>query len=126
LEMRLHGALSGALGNARQQLERLDHKLQGVNPQRQLAGHAHQLQLLHLRLEAAQRKQLDARQQRLQRAAGLLHSVSPLNTLSRGYAILLTAEGQAVRDADEVTKGQQLTAKLHKGELLCEVKGSTP
>jgi exodeoxyribonuclease VII large subunit len=126
LEMRLRGALSATLGNARQRLERLEHTLQRHNPQRLLASHAHHLQLITLRLEAAQRKQLEARQQRLQRAAGLLHSVSPLNTLSRGYAILLTDEGQAVRNVDEVTQGQQLTAKLHKGELLCEVKRSQP
>lgn len=122
LEMRLQRALTTSLRNAHQRVERLEHKLQRFNPQRLLASHAHHLQVLTLRLEAAQRKHLDARQQRLQRVAGLLQSVSPLNTLGRGYAILLTDDGHAVRDAEEVTGGQQLRAKLHKGELICEVK----
>lgn len=122
LELRLQRALSSSLRHAQQRVERLQHRLQRCNPQRQLAGHAHRLQVLTLRLEVAQRKLLDSRQQRLQRAAGLLQSVSPLNTLSRGYAILLTQDGHAVRRSEEVNKGQQLTAKLHSGELLCEVK----
>lgn len=122
LEMRLHQAMKAAVRNAQQQFERLAHQLQRCNPQAQVTKHAHQLQVLRLRLEAAQRKQLERQQQRVQRVAGLLNSVSPLNTLSRGYAILLTAEGQAVRDAAEVAAGQTLTAKLHKGELSCEVK----
>lgn len=124
LEMRLQRALSTCLRNAYQRLERLQHKLQRVSPQRQLAGHTHKLQMLTMRLQAAQRKHLDARHQRLQRAAGLLQSVSPLNTLGRGYAILLTDKGRAVRDATEVSEGQELTARLHKGELVCEVKRS--
>lgn len=122
LEMRLQRALTTSLRNVHQRVERLEHKLQRFNPQRLLASHAHRLQVLTLRLEAVQRKQLDARQQRLQRVAGLLQSVSPLNTLGRGYAILLTEDGHAVRDADEVNCGQPLTAKLHKGKLICEVK----
>lgn len=126
LEMRLRGAMSASVRNAHQKVEKLEHKLQRFNPQRLLASHAHKLQLLSLRLEAVQRKQLDARQQRLQRAAGLLQSVSPLNTLGRGYAILLTNQGKAVRDAQEVQDGQQLNARLHQGELICEVKGRKP
>jgi len=122
LELRLQRALTSSLRHAQQRVERLQHRLQRCSPQRQLAGHAHRLQVLTLRLEVAQRKLLDARQQRLQRAAGLLQSVSPLNTLSRGYAILLTQDGHAVRHSEEVNEGQQLTAKLHRGELLCEVK----
>jgi exodeoxyribonuclease VII large subunit len=126
LEIRLRRAMSASLHQAHQRVERFEHKLQRFNPQRLLASHAHHLQVLTLRLEAAQRKQQDARQQRLQQAAGLLQSVSPLNTLSRGYTILLTQEGRAVRRADEVVSGQELTAKLHQGELVCEVKHSKP
>lgn len=121
LEMRLQRAMAASLRGAQQRVERLQHSLQGFNPQHQLARHAHHLQVLNLRLEVVQRKVLDAQQQRLQRAAGLLQSVSPLNTLSRGYSILLTDAGHAVRDSAEVHEGQTLTARLHRGELVCEV-----
>ncbi|MCR6653551.1 MAG: exodeoxyribonuclease VII large subunit [Cellvibrionaceae bacterium] len=126
LEMRLQRAMATSLRGAQQRVERLHHKLQRFNPQHQLARHAHHLQVLTLRLEVAQRKSLEAQQQRLQRAAGLLQSVSPLNTLSRGYSILLTDTGHAVRDSAEVNEGQTLTARLHRGELICEVTAIKP
>lgn len=126
LEMRLQRAMATSLRGAQQRVERLHHKLQRFNPQHQLARHAHHLQVLSLRLEVAQRKVLEAQQQRLQRAAGLLQSVSPLNTLSRGYSILLTDTGYAVRDSTEVNEGQTLTARLHRGELVCQVRAVKP
>jgi exodeoxyribonuclease VII large subunit len=126
LELRLQRAMATSLRNAQQRVERVQHQLQSLSPRHHLARHAHQLQVLLLRLTVAQRKRLDEQHQRLQRAAGLLQSVSPLNTLGRGYAILLTDTGHAVRDSTEVAEGQQLTARLHRGKLICEVKVVDP
>jgi len=122
LELRLERAMVLALRNARHRLERLEHKLQQVSPQRQLGQQKQRLEFLFTRLRNAQSRQLEQKQQRLKNLAGVLQGVSPLNTLARGYSILLTASGTAVRDAAEVNTGDQLTARLHRGQLICEVK----
>jgi exonuclease VII large subunit len=37
--------------------------------------------------------------------------------LERGYAVLLTGKGRAVRDADEVKAGERLRAELARGKI---------
>ncbi len=52
-----------------------------------------------------------------------LHSVSPLATLDRGYAILQDADtGKVLLRADEVDIGNDIRARLSKGELVATVK----
>ncbi len=50
-----------------------------------------------------------------------LHSVSPLATLDRGYAIVLDSEGKAMTDAATAASGDEIRARLSKGELLANV-----
>ena len=50
-----------------------------------------------------------------------LHSVSPLATLDRGYAIVLDAEGKAMTDAATAKSGDEIRARLSKGELVANV-----
>jgi exodeoxyribonuclease VII large subunit len=46
-----------------------------------------------------------------------LLALSPAATLHRGYAVLLTEEGQAVRDAAHVAPGQSLHARVARGSF---------
>ena len=52
-----------------------------------------------------------------------LHSVSPLATLDRGYAIVKDASTDKVLlRAHDVDKGNDIRARLSKGELVATVK----
>ena len=46
-----------------------------------------------------------------------LLALSPAATLDRGYAVLLTEDGQAVRDAAHVAPGQSLHARVARGSF---------
>ncbi|NJN51389.1 MAG: hypothetical protein HC809_06005 [Gammaproteobacteria bacterium] len=56
-----------------------------------------------------------------------LHTVSPLNTLSRGYAILTQpavspgTRGPAITRAAAARVGEQLVAQLADGQLHCSI-----
>ena len=50
-----------------------------------------------------------------------LNSVSPLATLDRGYAIVLDENGKALTDASKANKGDEIRARLAKGELVAKV-----
>ena len=50
-----------------------------------------------------------------------LHSVSPLATLDRGYAIVLDSDGKAMTDASGANSGDEIRARLSKGELVANV-----
>jgi exodeoxyribonuclease VII large subunit len=50
-----------------------------------------------------------------------LHTISPLATLERGYAIVRTPGGGVVRTAASVQPGDPVEARLAKGTLQCTV-----
>ena len=50
-----------------------------------------------------------------------LNSVSPLATLDRGYAIVLNEEGIALTNAAAASTGDEIRARLSKGELVANV-----
>ena len=51
-----------------------------------------------------------------------LHSVSPLATLDRGYAIVKSeSSGKVLTDAGETAPGEDIRARLANGELVATV-----
>ena len=57
----------------------------------------------------------------LSRAAALLNSLSPLAVLGRGYAITYGPQGNVIKNAQELSAGDNITVALHKGKLNCSV-----
>src|SRR5690625_3597885 len=53
----------------------------------------------------------------LQSCRASLRALSPQSTLNRGYAVLRTSEGHVVRDAEDVSHGQGLHARVARGSL---------
>ena len=50
-----------------------------------------------------------------------VRSLSPLNTLARGYAVVQTESGDAVRSTDQVATGDQVSVRLADGRLSVRV-----
>ena len=70
------------------------------------------------RLATAAASQLAGLRSRADVAARTLHSVSPLATLERGYAIVTdSASGEILSDAAQTGPGTTLTARLAKGRV---------
>lgn len=66
---------------------------------------------------------LDRQRQHLHALAGRLHTLSPLATLDRGYAILTRSlTGEIIRDARTVQTGDAVDARLPQGRLKCIVE----
>ncbi len=58
---------------------------------------------------------------RLAEAAGKLHALSPLQVLSRGYAIA-RREQTVITSVHDVTAGERLTLRVSDGEINCRVE----
>ncbi|MDF1759958.1 MAG: exodeoxyribonuclease VII large subunit [Coxiellaceae bacterium] len=78
---------------------------------------------LQMRLQQAMQHTTHEVKQRLAYNSGLLNSLSPLNTLSRGYAIMSQGD-KAISSVKQINKDQPLVARMHDGELLLNVKTS--
>ena len=70
----------------------------------------------------AQRRQLAARRSRLDSACAQLRALSPEQTLSRGYAIVRTAQGEIVRASDALRVGQRVELQLAHGHAQVSVE----
>ena len=80
-----------------------------------------QLATLRQRLGSSARGAVSDATHRIALLGRALNSVSPLATLDRGYAIVLDEDGKALTDASKAHKGDEIRARLSKGELVAKV-----
>ncbi|MEJ2455788.1 MAG: exodeoxyribonuclease VII large subunit [Candidatus Thiodiazotropha sp.] len=103
-------------------LEQLQTRLFSHSPDKRLERLRISHQQLDGRLRASMQKRLETARNTLAQQARDLHTLSPLNTLSRGYAIVSRQQdGRIIRAATDVAPGEQVKARLSRGSLLCEV-----
>jgi exodeoxyribonuclease VII large subunit len=123
LRLRLGIAAEGQLGRRDDSLRKLRAALLAESPALRVARTVGRLQALQQRLAASGRDATAALDHRLQLAMRALHSVSPLATLERGYAIVMDDESGAVlTDASRVKTGANIRARLDKGEIVASVR----
>jgi exodeoxyribonuclease VII large subunit len=97
--------------------------LERQQPQQILQRHQLRLSTLNQSLHSAAARQLQTKIAHLRELGRGLSAVSPLATLSRGYAIIRREDdGSVVRDSNEVKKGEALIAQLQTGKIHLEVK----
>jgi exodeoxyribonuclease VII large subunit len=78
---------------------------------------------LAARLEHALKERVSRAEHRLKLAARTLDAVSPLATMTRGFAIVTRADGTVITDADSVGIGDEIEARLARGRLRARVAG---
>jgi len=126
LELRLKRATQARLHTARHRTELLHAGLLRNSPRALLQQHRHQVTALSGRLLAALRMHLQQARMRLQEQSHALHTVSPLATLGRGYAIATTSEGALLTSYGQVGPGATIRTRLAHGHLVSTVEISTP
>jgi exodeoxyribonuclease VII large subunit len=123
LEQRLQRAMRLQLERWRHQVDHLTTRLQLQVPVTRIERLEERRRNLRQRLEIALRHRLDRQRQRLTTAVSMLQTVSPLQTLSRGYAIVRTwPAGAIVRRSDQAQAGDRVEALLAEGRLRCRVE----
>jgi exodeoxyribonuclease VII large subunit len=116
----------------RQILERLRRRWETVSSavrhydaRRVLAGIRRELEAVTAATAAAMRNQLLQNKVRLERMGRALEMLSPLAILERGYALVFDGTGRLVKDAAQVQAGQEISARLARGELRATVNKTT-
>lgn len=123
LEMRLKNAIQKSLTQAQNQLSTLILRQKAQHPQTRLLQLTHRFQLARQQLIKAQSNILIQKNQRFNEAVRMLNTLSPLNTLERGFALVTQDNGEKpVTASNQVKPGEKIKAKLAKGELLCSVE----
>lgn len=108
----------------RSEQQRLDYLTQRLNtqhPQQRLQQTQQKLQIIVKKLQQSMTNQQQIRHLKLQQQATRLHTLSPLNTLNRGYALAETQDQQLLHSAQQVQKGDSIRIWLAQGALDCTV-----
>lgn len=118
LELRLQRATRHNLQTATSRLRQLEAALLAALPRARIAQLATLQQQLSQRLTNAIKLAVSTRQRALEALLRNLDSVSPLATLTRGYAVVTQPDsGKPLKDAGEVQNGETLDVRLAKGSL---------
>ena len=118
----LRADLDDLIRQKRWQVQTLARALTHLSPQARLDNNRQRLDVTSARLDRALTSQLVRVRNRLAVAEVGLTAVSPLATLSRGYAIVRRPDGRLVRAAVEVAAGDSLTIQVADGQFTVEVR----
>jgi exodeoxyribonuclease VII large subunit len=121
LEQRLVQTQKHHLRRRNSDLAVLFSRLQAKSPLTQLQQFQQDLVRWRQRLESATEHQLQLAGSRLSHLSQMLDSLSPLRTLQRGYSIVTNTDGTVIQAASDVSIGDDLTARLAKGQLGLKV-----
>ena len=123
LSQRLAGAMRGGVQQDSVRLADLGTRLAHCSPRHAVQEYGARAAGLRARLAHAGAASLTRVAQRLALAQRALHTLSPLATLSRGFAIITSADG-IVTDAAAIAPGTPIEAQLARGRLTAQVTGS--
>ncbi|SHE86784.1 Exodeoxyribonuclease VII large subunit [Microbulbifer donghaiensis] len=121
LEMRLLGAGRQQTQSRRSQLLAALRAFAHCHPERRLQESRKRLQLDRQNLVRAIQLLLHKRADQLNHRAQLLHNVSPLAVLQRGYAIVRDGQGQVVKSTGELQVDQSVDVRLADGEFSARI-----
>src|SRR5271165_2208407 len=114
----------------RQILERCHRRCEGVtaavrhyDARRRLAAIRQQLSAQVGSLAAAVHTRLLEKRGALERQTASLEALSPVAILNRGYALVFDSKGELVKDAERFQAGDELSARLARGQVRARVTG---
>ena len=79
-----------------------------------------------LRISAAAERAISQQRADIDRLTAVLKTLSPLNTLARGYSIIRLSDKTVVRSADQLKGGTLIEGMLSQGTFVGQVVGANP
>lgn len=92
-----------------------------VSPDQVIEEKRSDVEMLSLKMKNQIEKLLEMRKAQIGKGMSMLDSLSPLKVVERGYSVTMK-EGALVKSIDQVKKGDEITVKLMKGEIVATVK----
>jgi exodeoxyribonuclease VII large subunit len=122
LVFRLATAFQGSLREAGRRLDLAAARVRHFDFRRSLAVTRAQLDAGTNTLLHAMRTRIAQDRARLEQLAAKLDALSPVKILDRGYALVFDASGVLIKDATQLSPGQQVSARVARGSFTAEVK----
>lgn len=121
LQQRMTQSLGSEVASAQSRLYSIQSYLERQTPLTQIARSVQAKDAMKNRLDSIWLQQHNQRNKSLTIEKSKLHTLSPLSTLNRGYAIMHRANGSIISDASTADKGELVHTRLRKGTINSEV-----
>ena len=100
-------------------------QLQRYTPQHRLQTALNRCATLEKRFSIAMQHALNQSREQFNYFTQALNNINPLNTLHRGYAIIM-CDGKILRDSNDIKVNDTVNVQLAKGRLVCKVTAAIP
>ncbi|MDR3762885.1 MAG: exodeoxyribonuclease VII large subunit [Acidobacteriota bacterium] len=124
LSFRLESQLRARLSAAQRKLELAASHLYRQDVRRRLVMRQKDLEARVEALTSTLQKAMMRRRARLEQAAAQLAVLSPVSILARGYSLIFDASGHLVKDAAQLHPGDEIRARLARGEVEAQVRAT--
>ncbi len=121
LELRIRNGMKNLIGLLRERLSTLEESYAFKQPRVLIEQFSQRLDELLRQLQNYLKSFVVHEGQRFQSLVGRLEALSPLGILERGYSLTFQGNGNLLKDARLVKKGEHIKTKLAKGLLHSEI-----
>ncbi len=122
-ESRLRDAVRERMQSLADDLTQKQHVLAAHHPRVQLAEAVHRAENYAQRLRQGLFHRLDRLTDRMESRGELLKHIGPQSVLARGFSFTTNAAGRVLKDAAEVSDGDELLTRLANGTVCSVVSG---
>ena len=123
IELRLKQSLEKKLLYYKQNLALLNQSVNEKNPLRVIKEFFKDIDLLSKDMVKSFSYLVQSKSKSLEKINSNLNAFSPLAVLDRGYAIVQNSSGQAIKNSQEINKGEVVTTRLSSGSFESEIAG---
>jgi exodeoxyribonuclease VII large subunit len=123
---RLEKAQRQLLQRCHRRCENVSAAIRHYDARRRLASVRQQLDAQTANLTATMRARLLAGRSTIDRQRASLEALSPIAILNRGYALVFDANNQLVKDAAQLKTGEEISARLARGQVRARVTATEP
>lgn len=121
LTSRLHRSMRAIISQRSEQLSYLSQRPVIRKPTEMIHVKSHYLEELENQATRAIRESIERMKSRVATGAASLSALSPLSVLTRGYSMTFDADGKTIESPDHIRVGDEITTKLHLGEIKSRV-----
>jgi exodeoxyribonuclease VII large subunit len=126
LAFRLASSFRGGLRDYQRRLEIAAARVRHFDFRRSLAAARVQLGSETDALVRAMEMRTAGYRAQINQTSGRLEALSPVRILDRGYALVFDSEGKLVKDAAQLSPGQEINARLAQGRLTAQIIKTIP
>jgi len=127
IHLRMQQAMKSLLAHKRGDILKVTSEINHFNPLQLLKLNQEKCQFLFEQLQNSFSHNIALANARINQVAHTLHTVSPLATLERGYAIVTYEDSEKIiREASELKENEQIMTRLANGKVISQVKKLIP